>query len=163
MMLLLLFLLALAGLFLTAIGLPGTWVFLAAAGLAKLFDPASPLEWWPIFVGSGLGLIAEAIEWVAASRYARKYGGSNRAAWGALLGGIGGAIVGFPVPLIGPLIGAVLGTFLGALVAEYSVSGVSGGAERVAWGAMIGRIVATVAKVGFGVVIAVLVLVTALM
>jgi uncharacterized protein len=161
-MLILLALIALAGLLLTAIGLPGTWIFLAVAGLIKLFDPASALDWWPILVGVGLGLIAEAIEWVAASRYARKYGGSTRAGWGALIGGIAGAIIGFPVPIIGPLIGAVVGTFLGALVAEYSVSGLTGGAERVAWGATIGRLVATVAKVGFGVVIAVLVLTAAI-
>jgi len=160
-MIFLLALIALVGLLLTAVGLPGTWIFLSVAGLIKLFDPASALDWWTILVGVGLGLIAEAIEWVAASRYARKYGGSTRAGWGALIGGIAGAIVGFPVPIISPLIGAVVGTFLGALVAEYSVSGISGGAQRVAWGAMIGRLVATVAKVGFGVVIAVLVLTAA--
>ena len=162
MLLLTLALVALLGLLLTAIGLPGTWIFLAVASAVALFDPASPVAWWSIIAGVVLGLIAEAIEWVTASRYARKYGGSPRAAWGALIGGIAGAIVGFPVPLFGPLFGAVLGTVLGALVAEYSVSGIAGGAERVAWGAMIGRIVATVAKLGFGVVIAVLVIVAAL-
>jgi uncharacterized protein YqgC (DUF456 family) len=161
MLILVLTLIALGGLFLTAIGLPGTWIFLAVASASALFDPASPVAWWSIVVGVLLGLIAEGIEWVTASRYARKYGGSPRAAFGALLGGIGGAIVGFPVPLFGPLVGALLGTFIGALVAEYSVSGLSGGAERVAWGAMIGRIVATVAKLGLGIVIAVLVLVAA--
>jgi hypothetical protein len=161
MLLLILALVALAGLFLTAIGLPGTWLFLAVASAVALFDSASPIAVWSIVVGVVLALIAEGIEWVAASRYARKYGGSQRSAWGALFGGIAGAIVGFPVPLFGPLFGAVLGTFFGALVAEYSVSGVNGGAERVAWGAMIGRIVATVAKLGFGVVVAVLVLAAA--
>ena len=162
MLILTLALVALAGLFLTAIGLPGTWIFLAVASGFALFDPSSPVAWWSIIAGVVLGLLAEAIEWVTASRYARKYGGSQRAAWGALFGGIAGAIVGFPVPLFGPLFGAVLGTFFGALVAEYSVSGISGGAERVAWGAMIGRIVATVTKLGIGVVIAVLVLAAAL-
>jgi uncharacterized protein YqgC (DUF456 family) len=162
MLLLLLALVACVGFFLTAIGLPGTWIFLATAGALALFDSASPIALWSIVVGVVLALIAEGIEWVAASRYARKYGGSSRAAWGALVGGIAGAIVGFPVPLFGPLVGAVLGTFFGALVAEVSVSGVNGGAERVAWGAMIGRIVATVAKLGFGVVIAVLVIAAAL-
>jgi uncharacterized protein YqgC (DUF456 family) len=162
MLLLILALVALAGLFLTAIGLPGTWLFLAVASVVALFDSASPIAVWSIVVGVVLALIAEGIEWVAASRYARKYGGSSRAAWGALFGGIAGAIVGFPVPLFGPLVGAMLGTFFGALVAEYSVSGANGGAERVAWGAMVGRIVATVAKLGFGVVIAVLVIAAAL-
>ncbi len=161
MLLVALGLVALVGLFLNAIGLPGTWIFLAAASATALLDPASPLAWWAIGVGVVLALVAEAIEWVAAARYARKYGGSPRAAWGALVGGIAGAIVGFPVPLAGPLVGAVAGTFIGALVAEYSVTGRYGAAERVAWGAMIGRIVATAAKLGFGVVIAVLVLATA--
>ncbi|WKW13282.1 DUF456 domain-containing protein [Pseudogemmatithrix spongiicola] len=161
MLLLTLALVALAGFFLTAIGLPGTWIFLAVAGASALLDPSSSVAWWSIVAGAVLGLIAEGIEWVTASRYARKYGGSQRAAWGALLGGIAGAIVGFPVPLFGPLLGALLGTFFGALVAELSVTGIGGGAERVAWGATIGRIVATVAKLGIGIVIAVLVLAAA--
>lgn len=158
MLLLTLTLVALGGLFLTAIGLPGTWIFLAVASGALLLDPSAPLAWWAIVAGVALGLVAEAVEWVMASRYARKYGGSQRAAWGALIGGVAGAVVGFPIPLLGPLVGALVGTFVGALVAEMSVTGVSGGAERVAWGAMVGRIVATVAKLGIGVVIAVLVL-----
>ena len=161
MLMLTLALVALGGLFLTAIGLPGTWIFLAVASAFALFDPTSPVAWWSIVAGVVLGLVAEGIEWVTASRYARRYGGSPRAAWGALIGGIAGAIVGVPVPVFGPLLGALFGTFFGALVAEYSVSGISGGAERVAWGAMIGRIVATVAKLGLGVVIAVLVLAAA--
>lgn len=162
MLILSLAVLALVGLFLTAIGFPGTWLFLAVAMVIKLADPGSALGWTPLFIGLALGLIAEGIEWVAASGYARKYGGSSRAGWGALVGGIAGALIGFPVPLLGPLVGAVVGTFLGALVAEISVTGLSGGAERVAWGAMLGRIVATGVKVAVGVVIAVLVLVTAL-
>lgn len=161
-MILLLAAIALTGLFLTAIGLPGTWLFLAVAMVIKLADPASTLGWTPLFIGFALALVAEGIEWFAASSYAKRYGGSNRAGWGALVGGIAGAIIGVPVPLLGPLVGAVVGTFLGALVAELSVRGLSGGAERVAWGAMIGRIVAMGVKVGVGVVIAVLVLVTAM-
>lgn len=161
MLIVMLSLIALVGFVLTAIGLPGTWVFLAAASVSFLLDPTGPVAWWAIVAGVALALVAEAIEWVAASRYARKYGGSQRAAWGALLGGVAGAIVGVPVLLVGPLVGALLGTFVGALVAEYSVRGIGGGAERVAWGALVGRIVATVAKLGFGIVIAVLVLASA--
>jgi uncharacterized protein YqgC (DUF456 family) len=155
-------LIALGGLFLTAIGLPGTWIFLASAVLLKLSDPALALAWWPIWVGIGLALIAEGIEFVAASGYAKRYGGSTRAGWGALIGGIAGAFVGFPVPIVGPLVGALVGTFLGALVAEVSVSGANSAAGRVAWGALIGRLIATVAKVSIGVMIAVLVLASTL-
>lgn len=153
---------ALAGLFLTAIGLPGTWLLLAVATIAKLATPDMSLAWWPIWTGFALAFIAEAIEFMLASSYARKYGGSSRAGWGALVGGLAGAFVGFPVPLIGPLVGAVLGTFIGALVAEYSATGMRGDAGRVAWGAMLGRVIATAVKVGIGFVIAVLVLFSAI-
>ena len=33
--------------------------------------------------------------------FARRYGGSKRAGWGALAGGLIGAVVGVPVPIIG--------------------------------------------------------------
>lgn len=161
-MLLGLFLVAAIGLFLTAIGLPGTWLFLALASAAKLARPESALAWTPIGLGFGLALLGEAIEWMAGTRAALKYGGSSRAGWGAMLGGLVGAVVGVPVPIIGPLIGAVAGTFLGALVAEYSVRGFSGGAERVAWGAMLGRVMAIAVKVALAFVIALVILLPAL-
>lgn len=161
-MTLLLFAVAFVGLFLTAIGLPGTWLLLAVATIAKLSVPEMSMAWWPIWTGFVLAFIAEGIEFLLASSYARKYGGSERAGWGALIGGVAGAFVGFPVPLIGPLIGAVVGTFIGALVAEYSATGAQGDAGRVAWGAMLGRVMATVVKVGLGLVIAVLILFSAL-
>ncbi len=161
-MTILLFAVALVGLFLTAIGLPGTWLLLAVATIAKLATPEMALAWWPIWTGFVLAFIAEGIEFLLATSYAKKYGGSNRAGWGALIGGLAGALVGFPVPLIGPLIGAVLGTFIGALVAEWSATGMQGDAGRVAWGAMLGRVLATVVKVGIGFVIAVLILFSAL-
>lgn len=161
-MILLLLATALIGLFLTVIGLPGTWLFLGAATLFKLFDETIPLAWWAIFTGFGLALVAEAIEWLAASRYAMKYGGSGRAGWGALIGGIAGAFAGIPIPIIGSLIGSLAGSFIGALIAEYSVGGSHEHAGRVAWGALIGRVVATAAKASLGAVVAVLVLLSAL-
>lgn len=157
-----LFLVAALGLLLTAIGLPGTWLFLALVSVAKLASPASALGWMAIGIGFGLALLGEAIEWMAGTRAALKYGGSTRAGWGAMFGGLVGALVGVPVPLIGPLVGAVAGTFIGALVAEYSVRGFTGGAERVAWGAMLGRIFAIAVKVGLGFVIALVILLPAL-
>lgn len=158
----LLFAVAVIGLFLTAIGLPGTWLLLAVAGIAKIVSPDIAVAWWPIWIGFVLAFIAEAIEFLLATGYARKYGGSKRAGWGALIGGFVGAFAGIPIPLVGPLVGAVMGTFIGALVAEFSVTGMQGDAGRVAWGAMLGRVLATVVKVGLGFVISVLILFSAL-
>ena len=39
-----------------------------------------------------LGLVAEWIEFTMSGKYARKYGGSRRAGWGAMLGGVIGAV-----------------------------------------------------------------------
>lgn len=161
-MTLLLFAVAFVGLFLTAVGLPGTWILLAVATIAKLVSPDMALAWWPIWTGFALAFLAEGIEFMLGTTYARKYGGSKRAGWGALLGGLLGAFAGVPIPLVGPLVGAVAGTFVGALVAELSVTGMQGDAGRVAWGAMLGRVLATVVKVGIGLVIAVLILFSAL-
>ncbi|GDX87456.1 hypothetical protein LBMAG44_13690 [Gemmatimonadota bacterium] len=57
---------------------------------------------------------------MVAARYTKKYGGSSRAAWGALIGGVVGAMVGVPMPIIGSVIGALAGSFVGALLGEYS-------------------------------------------
>lgn len=153
---------ALVSLPLTAVGLPGIWAFLAGAGLWKSFDPGATVSWGAILVAMILALIAEGLEWVLATRYTTKYGGSRRAGWGALLGGIVGAVVGVPIPVVGSIVGSFAGAFLGALAMEYSVHGEHARAGRVAWGALIGRVVASGMKVGLGVVIAVIVIVSAL-
>jgi uncharacterized protein YqgC (DUF456 family) len=153
---------ALVSLPLTAVGLPGTWAFIAGACLWKSFDPAASVSWTALFVALGLALVAEALEWTLATRYAERYGGSRRAGWGALLGGIVGAVVGVPIPVVGSIVGSFAGAFLGALAAEYTVHGEHERAGRVAWGALLGRVIAAGAKVGIGVVVAVVVIVSAL-
>lgn len=154
---LLLALSALLTLPLNALGLPGTWVFLAGASLWKTLDPDCPVAWWALGAGFAIALVAELLEWTLSSRYTAKYGGSTRAGWGALIGGIVGAVVGVPVPLLGSLVGSFLGAFGGALIAEYSVRPDESHAGRVAWGALVGRVVAAAMKVGLGFVVAVLI------
>jgi uncharacterized protein YqgC (DUF456 family) len=141
-------------LILIALGLPGLWVMIASAVVYNILLGATPIGWFTI-VGVGiLAAIAEIIEWTLSGKYARKYGGSRRAAWGAVIGGTVGAILGFPLPIIGPLIGAFAGSFIGALVGEVSAGGSRKDATRVAWGALVGRVAATAIKMGIGAAIA---------
>jgi len=149
---------ALLGLVLIAFGLPGTWLFLIAAVLLKTAGPAAGLSWTALAIGAVLALVAELGEWVASMRWTRQHGGSSRAAWGALGGGIIGAIVGLPIPLLGSIVGSFAGSFLGALAAEYSTTRDHALAGQVAWGALIGRIVATALKMAIGVMIAVIII-----
>jgi uncharacterized protein len=136
-------------------GLPGTLVMVAGAIGYKLLVPTGGIGWFTVFVVSGLMVVAEVLEWLLTARFTKKYGGSRRAGWGAIIGGMVGAFLGVPVPIIGSVIGAFVGAFVGAFAFEYSVGSGHGVATRVAWGALIGRVTAAALKVAIGLVMAV--------
>ena len=146
----------LVGLVLIPLGLPGLWVILLGIlGYGWLTDFRT--------IGVGLltvvlllALLGEAVEAWVGYRFARRYGGSSRAGWGALVGGLVGAIVGVPVPLIGSVIGGFVGAFAGAALFEYSRARQSEGAVKAGWGAMLGRAVAAAVKMAVGVVMVVI-------
>src|SRR3712207_5504062 len=100
------------GLILIPFGLPGLWLMVGAALVYSYVAPER-LGIWTILGITALAVVAEVIEFVLAGRYARKYGGSRRAGWGAIVGGMVGAIVGVPVPVLGSLVGAFVGAFAG--------------------------------------------------
>jgi uncharacterized protein len=143
----------LVSLFMIPLGLPGTWVMIAAGVGYSILVPNS-IGIFALVGVTALAVVAEIFEFTLAGKYARKYGGSRRASWGAIIGGIVGAIVGVPVPIVGPIIGGFAGAFIGALVFEYSGGSGAHAATRVAWGALIGRVVAAALKVAIGFVIA---------
>jgi uncharacterized protein YqgC (DUF456 family) len=147
-----LILICLVSLFIIPIGLPGTWVMLAAGVGYSILVPNS-IGWFTMVGVTVIAVIAEIFEFTLAGKYARKYGGSRRASWGAIIGGTVGAIVGVPVPIIGSIIGAFVGAFLGALVFEYSRGSSAQASTKVATGALIGRAVASAMKVGAGLAI----------
>ncbi|HEU4879690.1 MAG TPA: DUF456 domain-containing protein [Gemmatimonadaceae bacterium] len=139
---------------LIALGLPGLWVMIASAVVYNITTHTDAIGWFTLIGVGVLALIAEFIEFTLSAKYARKYGGSRRAGWGAMIGGMAGAFMGVPVPIVGPLIGAFIGSFVGALVGELTVGTSKTGAAKVATGALIGRVVATAMKMGVGCAIA---------
>jgi uncharacterized protein len=143
-------------------GLPGLWVMIASAVCYRILLPDQPISWFSIAGITVLAIVAEVFEFTLTGRYARKYGGSRRAGWGAIIGGFVGMMVGIPVPIIGSVIGAFAGSFVGAFIAELS-GGQSNtaGATKVETGALVGRVVATALKVGIGCAIAAWILVAA--
>ena len=141
-------------LILIALGLPGLWVMIASAVMYNILVGSSPIGWFTLIAVGVLAVVAEIIEFALSGKFARKYGGSRRAAWGAVIGGTLGAILGFPVPIVGPLIGAFAGSFIGALVGEISSGGTRSEATKVAWGALVGRVAATAMKMAIGAAIA---------
>lgn len=149
-------------LILIVLGLPGLWIMVATAVVYNMIVPGDPIGWVSLIAVAVLALVAEILEFTMTGRYARKYGGSRRAGWGAILGGIVGAVVGFPVPIVGPVIGAFVGSFVGALVAELTGGASAGDATRVAKGALIGRVMSTVLKIGIGFTIGIWIFVAAM-
>ena len=141
-------------LLLIPLGLPGTWLMLAAAlGYNALPGPAA--------VGTGtlvgatlLAAAAEVLEFTVGVRYTRRYGGSRRAGWGAILGGFAGAVVGVPVPVVGSVLGAFVGAFAGAYLAERTRRSAHAAAQRAATGALLGRAVAAALKTACGLAVA---------
>ncbi len=143
------------GLLLVPLGLPGLWIMLGAGLLYWILVPAGGIGLWTFAGAALLVVIAEFLEFTIAGNYTRKYGGSRRAAWGAIIGGIAGAIIGVPIPVLGSLIGAFVGTFAGAFAGEWTHRSTSGNATRAATGALLGRAVAAAVKSGLGVFVAI--------
>ena len=144
-----------AGLLLIPLGLPGLWVMVAGVLGYGWLSGFRTVGVWTVAVVMGLAFVGEILEAWIGFRFARRYGGSRRAGWGALVGGIAGAIVGVPVPIIGSVIGAFAGSFLGAALFEYAREQRAEVAARAGWGAVLGRAVAATAKMALGVVIGV--------
>lgn len=138
------------GLLMIPFGLPGTLVIFAAVLCYYLMVPGGAIGLTTVVLIGVLMVIAEVLEFLLAGRYARKYGGSKRAGWGAIIGGTIGAFVGVPMPIVGSVIGAFAGAFIGAFVFEWTTARDHTAATRVAWGAFIGRVVSAAMKVGIG-------------
>src|SRR5438094_4841795 len=143
---------SIVGLLMIPFGLPGLWVmvlgFLVFGWLTQFRSESVAT----IGIALALAFAGEVVETWLGFRFARRYGGSRRAGWGALLGGLVGAVVGVPVPVVGSVIGAILGCFAGATIFEYATTRTAGTAVRAGWGALLGRVAASAAKVGLGIV-----------
>ena len=146
----------LAGLVLVPLGLPGLWVMVGGILVYGWLTSFRTLSVALIAIVIGIAFLGEIIESWLGFRFAKRYGGSNRSGWGALIGGIVGAIIGVPIPVIGSVIGAFLGSFIGAAVFEYSASRQLDVATRAGWGSVVGRAAAAAVKIALGVIIAVI-------
>lgn len=140
-------LLALLGVALTAITLPGAWLIVLGAFAVKLWQPEA-LSWWTIAAMIVLAVLGEVVEFLSGALGAAKAGGGKHGALGAVLGSIAGALLGIPfLPPLGPIIGGALGAAAGAVAGErWLAKKTWQDSARVGTGAGIGRLVAMLAK-----------------
>lgn len=137
-------------LFLTPLGLPGNWVMIAVLAVGAFFGEVGVMV---LVATLAIALVGELIEFWIVKRYNLRYGGSNKAFWGALAGGLIGTFVGIPVPVIGSIIAGIIGSFVGAVLVTVAEARTLGDATRVGWGVTLGRVWSAVAKTAAGVTI----------
>lgn len=126
------------------LGLPGLWLIVVVTlGLVL----GGKLTWTFGLVVAAAALTVEVAEIVILKRFGQAFGGSSKAFWGAVVGGLAGLFVGVPVPLIGPVITAFLGTFLGAGVVTWFETMSLERSARVGWGVLLARTAAVAMKV----------------
>jgi uncharacterized protein YqgC (DUF456 family) len=130
----------LAGMVLPAV--PGPLLLFAGlftAAWAEAFVHVGTKTLVALAVMAGLAMLAD---FVAGALGARRYGASPRAMAGAALGALIGIFFGLP--------GLLLGPFIGALVGEIAERNDWAAASRAGWGATLGLIVGTAAKLALG-------------
>src|ERR671910_2620609 len=142
---------SLIGLVLIPFGLPGLWVILLGIIGYGWVTEFRTLSTGFLVLAIGLAILGEVLESWIGFRFAKRYGGSSRAGWGALVGGLVGAVVGVPIPVIGSVIGGFVGAFIGAALFEYTSARRTEGAVRAGWGAVLGRAAAAGVKMALGV------------
>lgn len=141
----------LVGLLLIPLGVPGLWVMVA--GLVGAVLLGAPVGWWTVLGLAVLAGVGELGEYLSVKVASDRYGGSNRAFWGAVAGGIVGGVVGTPVPVVGSLVGVLVGTFAGGVALAWWEARDAGRAVQVGWGAVLGRAAAAAVKTAAGLVI----------
>jgi uncharacterized protein len=157
----------------TLFALPGNWGIVGLAAVFAVFFPAGAdhgLRWSAVGVAAGLAVVGEVIELSAGAAGARRAGASRRSAiyalFGTVIGSIAGAMVTIPIPIIGPIIGALgggaLGAFAGAFIGETAIGRDMPQSVAAGKGALVGRLVGAVGKLGIGAVMIVIIVVGAI-
>jgi len=142
-------LLCLAGLFISCLGISGTWLVVAGTLIAAWIRPDGFPGLWTVAVFAVLSGLVELAEALSGLWGVRRRGGSKLAGFMAVLGGLGGLLLGslVPVPVLGSLLGMVAGSFgLVFAVEAYRLKHTQK-AARIAWGAVVAHVLVILLKV----------------
>lgn len=136
-------------------GLPANWLILGSIALWQYIWPfAPPLTFFQWIALIFLALSGELAEMAFQFLKARKYGSSSSGTFASLVGALLGAIILSPIFWgLGALPGALLGAWLACYAMERLQGKPAREAIRAAYGAMLGRFLGTITKIGIGVFI----------
>ena len=152
------FLAQLAALLMIPLGLPGTFLQVIAALILAVATGGARMGWPWIGVFLALALLGETIEFLSGQWGAKRFGGSRKAAWGAVAGGMAGLFFGglVPPPVLGSVVASFIGTFAGAIAGEMLTRRSSAPNLRVGFGAVLGRALGVGAKLFIAFLIAII-------
>ncbi len=137
---LLMIVIAVLGIGMTAIGLPGNWLILITAIGYGYLDNFVHMSTGVLLGLLGALLLGELAEFAAGTLGAKKEQASRGAMLAGFLGGIAGGIIGTGiVPGLGSIAGAIAGSFAAGYLAEYAATGNRDKAGRVAKSIVIGQ------------------------
>lgn len=126
-------------------GPPLSWL-----GLLLLYNTEEvPFDLWFIVVTGVIALLATLLDYYLPVVGTKKYGGSKRGVWGAIIG----LFVAVFFPILGPF-GILIWPFLGAFLGELSQQKSQKNALRAAWGSFLGFLTGTLIKFGISLVYA---------
>jgi uncharacterized protein YqgC (DUF456 family) len=132
------------------LGLPGLWIMLGVVAIGAILGEVGLTV---LLACTVIAIFAELVEFFILRKLTKQYGGSPKAFWGALVGGFVGVLVGAPIFIVGSIIGGMLGAFAGAALVTYAETKKMDSAQRVGWGAVLGRMFTSVAKTAAGIAI----------
>ena len=122
--------------------LPGAPILFLGILFGAWADNFQYVGFWTLLLMAVLTACTYLIEFLASAMGAKKFGGSNRAMWGAALGGIVGIFFSIPGIILGPFVGAVLG--------ELSLQRSLDQASRAGFGTVIGLALGIAGKLAIG-------------
>jgi uncharacterized protein YqgC (DUF456 family) len=152
-------------LLLTIVGVPGTWLMVLTTLLLEWWLPEQRMFSTGVLIAIAvLALLGEVLELVAGMFGARRGGSTGWGVVGAFLGTIVGGVLGtfvIPLPVFGSLMGACGGAAVGTVACEMWRGRPTEWAMRAGVGAGVGRLGGTIAKLGVGVVMWIVIAVAA--
>ena len=122
--------------------LPGVPILFLGILFGAWADNFQYVGFWTLLLMAVLTACTYLIEFLASALGAKKFGGSNRAMWGAALGGVVGIFFSIPGIILGPFVGAVLG--------ELSLQRTIDQASRAGFGTVIGLALGIAGKLAIG-------------
>ena len=131
---------------------PVAWAGLLLARLGGVAISTSMLVWTAV-----IGLALMVLDYVIPLFTTKRFGGTKYGVWGCTIGLLVG-IIGLPVGPTG-IVGVFFWPFVGALIGEYLKQRELRPALRSAWGAFVGMMTGTLAKVLYGIVLTVILII----